>query len=800
MNSSISNKTLKALESPFLDLTNFKQATTKTNAMNSKSMHSPFKSVYELAGETQGYSLENETLIEIMDDLYDKEFDDMLSELAIEGQQFIQEELPYNFIQNEVIIEDKLNQHFAPLLNEFDKFINYAIAGIEQKGENEILEEEFISLIDNYILDSSALGPIEHFSFKKAWKSVKKKVKKTAKKAYKYAKKGIKKLGNIALKYVMRLLKKLFPLLIKLAYKMGIFKKIPKKYRPITDKILKKLGVNLKKAYGEKEIQYEQQQLDLYVANVFMASNLEELELIDQENTDLFQDEVVLDYNLLDKENSRTRFVKTLNELNDEESTQPAIDEFVSAIILASKVLGGRKKAVSIIGNYLGGFLSKWVGTNKKTTVKFAKHLIDKGLSKFGFEVAPESEIEDGYVALASVIEDTVEQISELPEHSFENETVLQNQIVHAFEDAVSKYMPDMLTNEQYEKRPDLKEAFLKNAVWKVKKNRKRRKKHCKFKKLNKEIDIVLTPYIANEVKTFGAVSIKNTLRDQYGYEINTETPATMHLYETSEGSNIHEIINNDVVFNKYASLPTSIIAKQLFPLTSVASGMLLREPTLGCKCKSKSLNNNKVGKHRYYYLEIPGASPQVFTSKDGTQSLRNTTALKVKLNFIKNAINLSLFLSETDAQTIASEIRQHRKENASIMINKFLVNGLKMAFSKHTTQNLSIVHPKVMPGKASGESFKLVPRTTQEDMRENIARWTSLPLSDYVLNNATQFVEAVDNTLDGVSIDIIMQAPDGFSVLKKLIGYDKVQISPTLFSEKNLEMIIKFNPGYEDV
>lgn len=791
MNNTIEDHAEIKLESPFLNLTNFKQKNGNTEIQYSKSIHSPFKSVYELTGDAQGYTLENETLVEIMDELYDQEFDDMLSELAIEGQQLIQNELPSNAIQNEFVIEDKLNQHFAPLLHEFDKFINYAIDGIEEKGEHQILEEEFISLIDNYTLESNTPPMVEHF-----WKKALKKVKKTAKKAYKYAKKGVKKLGNVALKYVMKLLKKLFPILIKLAYKMGLFKKIPKKYRPISDKILEKIGVDIKKAYGENEMQYEQQKLDMYVANVLIASNLEELELIDEEYNGLFDEEVVLNYNLLEKENSRTQFVKTLNELNDEESTQPAIDNFVSAIMLASKVLGGRAKAVSIIGKYLGEFFSKWIGTNKKSTTKFAKHLIDKGLSKFGFEVAIESDIEDGYVTLATVIEDTVQQISELPDYSFENETILQNQIVHSFENSVSKYLPDMLTNEHYEKRPDLKEASIKNAVWKIKKSKKR-KKRCGFKKLNKEIDIILTPYLANEVKTFGGIPIKNTIRDQFGYEINSETPATVHLYETSEGSNLHEIIDNDTIFNKFASVPTSITSKQLFPLTSVASGLLLNEPSLGCKCKSKSLNNNKVGKHRYYYLEIPGAFPQVYKSKEGLQALRHTTGLKVKLNFIKNVIHLSLFISETDAQTIASEIRQHRKENASILINKFFVSSLKTVFSKHTTQNLSVVHPKVMPGKTSGESFKLVPRTVQEDLRENLNRWISLPLSEYILNDATQFVEAVDHSLDGVSIDIIMQAPDGFKILKNLIGYNKAQLSQSMFSEKKLEMLIVCNPGY---
>lgn len=782
------------LESPFLRLTNFKQPKHKPSSHNNTSapIQSPFKSVYELNGIDQVYDSEHENLVELMHELYDEEFDGVLKELAIEGQEFIENELPSSAIQNESALKDKLDQHFAPLLTEFDKLIDHTINAIEQKGENQISADEFESLIDNYTIASNTTPVVEYF-----WGKLKKKLKKVVKKGVRYAKKGIKYLGNLALKHIMKIFKRIFPMLIKLAYKMGLFKKIPKKYRAITNKILKKIGVDPKKAYSNNELQYEQQEFDAYIANILMAPTQEEFQLIDNEFDGIFQDEVILDYNVLELENSRMQFVNELKNLNEKASTKPPIDEFVSAIILASKLLGGRKKAVSFIGKHLGSFFSKWIGSNKKDTVRFAKHLIDKGLNKFGFEIAPESELDPAFEAIAAVIEHTTQEIAELPEASIENEAVLANHIVHSFELAASAYLPDILQEEQYEKRPDLREAFTKKLAWKFKKKRKR-KRHCKFKKLNREIDIELTPYIANEVKTFGGNPLKNVLQDQFGYDITTSTPATMHLFETMPGGSLQEIIDNEAIFNKYASLHPSILSKQLFPLTSVASGLLLGEPALGCKCRSKCLSNNRnrYGRHRYYYLEIPGAFPQTYTSQSGIQYLRNTTNLRTNFNFIKNSIQLSLFLSETDAQKIASEIRQARKENASILINSFLSSGLKTAFSKHTAQNISIVHPKVIPGKTSGESFNFIPRIIQEKLRDKLRGWTSTSLSEYMLNNSEQFVRAVDDSLDGITIEISMHAPDGFKTLKNLIGFHKVQLSETLFSEKKLDMIITVKAG----
>ncbi len=806
------NEAIQDSESPFLNLVNFKQVEPIPSSVmhDALPMYSPFKSVYELKGMEKEDDLENETLVELMDDFYDDELDEVLEGLANEAKSFYEDYITKqdNGIQNhEVLVERSLSEHFAPLLNEMDRFMDHTIAIVNEHDIETMNEVEWEHLIDQYTIQMETTAPeIEYWGFsslkklaKKGVKSLKKKAKKAFKRVKRAAKKGIKFLADAALKHIMIVFKKIFPGLIKLAYKMGLFKKIPKKYRHITDKILKKIGVDIKKAYAEKEIEYEQQKFDFYLANLITASSQEELELVDKEFEGIFEDELMLDYNLLEMENSRKKFVDGLKDLSEEESTQPVIDEFISAIVLASKLLGGRKKAISFIGKHLGGFFSKWVGVRKKDSVKFAKHIIDKGLAKFGFEVAPESEIEDGYDTIATVIENTTLEMAKLPETSFENEALAENHMIHVFENMASAYLPDILSQEQYGKDPYLRESLSKKTVWKRKKNRKRKRK-CKFKKLNKELDIVLTPYMVNEVKTFGGNAIKNVLEDQFGVAINTSTPATIHLYETMPEGNIHEIITNDEVFNRQTNLDPSIISKQIFPLTSIASGLLLGEPALGCKCRSKCLNKTITGKHRYYYLEIPGAFPQTYTSGTGIHYLRNTTNLKVKLNFIKNTIKMSLFLSENMAQNIASEIRQYRKENASILINKLLFSGIKTAFSKHTSQNISIVHPKVIPGKKSGEAFMFIPRIIQEKLRDKLVSWTNASLSNYILNNSEQFVKAVDDALDGVSIEIIMEAPDGFSLLKNLIGFNKVQLSETIFSEKKLELMINIKPGYEYV
>ncbi len=799
MQKHLSNGEVADLESPFLQLTNFEHATSSQEAFQPMAtpVQSPFQSVYERAGIEQEYDPDHEAIIDLMNELHDEDFDEFLQELAIEGQNVVQNEMPSHLMQNETAVVDKLDQHFDPLLDELDRMINHTLTAIDQRGETPVSSDELESLIDHYVPVHPSSPVVEHF-----WKKLKKKFKKVvkkgisyAKKGVKYAKKGIKYLANLALKHIMKIFKRLFPMLIKLAYKMGLFKKIPKKYRPVANVILKKIGVDPKKAYASKELPVEQQLFDSYIARILTASSAEEYELIDNDYADLFQDEVMLDYDGV--ASSRIRFIDELKTMHDDAPTAPPVEEFVSAIILASKLLGGRKKAVSFIGKHLGNFFSKWIGSNKKDTIKFAKHLIDKGLSKFGFEVAPESQLDPAFEAMAGVIEQTTREVAALPEDSFENETVLANHVVHAFESAASAYLPDILSEEQFFKRPDLKEARIKKLAWKFRK-RKRRKGFYKYKKLNREIDIEVTPYIANEVKVFGGDSLNDVLQNQLGIEINGTLPATLHLFESEPGGNLQEIIANEVVFNQYAGLHPSLVAKQIFPLTSVAAGLLLGEPALGCKCKTKCLNGNtgRKGRHRFYYLEVPGAYPQTITAKNGIAYLRNTTHLKVNLNFIRNEIRLSLYLSEGDAQHIASEIRQYRKENASILIQKMLHAGLKTSFSRHTTQKISIVHPNVLPGKSSGEALHLIPRTIQKDLRDNLAAWTGKPLSQHLLNNSAQFVTAVDDSLDGVTVDISMSAPEGFNTLKNLIGFQKVQLSPNLFADRPVDMTIIVQPG----
>jgi hypothetical protein len=303
---------------------------------------------------------------------------------------------------------------------------------------------------------------------------------------------------------------------------------------------------------------------------------------------------------------------------------------------------------------------------------------------------------------------------------------------------------------------------------------------------------------LADEIKTFGGVSLAKVLKDQMGVVVNRSIPVKIHLFETLPGANRYHIGKNEAIISRSSNKDSSVILKQIHPLTSVAAGLLIGEPALGCKSNAKCLTNkHSSAAHRYYYIEIPNARPQMYQDKSGTQLLRKTTKLKLKLNFIKNKIQFFLFFSESDAQNMASLMRQHKENKATQIGVEAMEYGLKAAFSKHVKGNIMVVHPNVIPGKISGKAVDLIPLAIQNKLKQKLKDWVIPKSSNFFMKNTSEFIKATEASADGVTVCVTMEAPQDIKVLGQLINSKKVQLPEQIFTEKNLELIIKVKPGY---
>ena len=798
MKNSTSNATFEELESPFLQLTNVKQPPTPpaSAVQDATLIASPFQSVYEQEGTEPGYDSAQENLVELMDELYDEEFDELLQEIAYEAQDVYdrQSGVGYGGLpQQEVLVRQSMDEHFAPLLNEVQRFMDYMAEVTDRQDASTMTAPEWDSLVDQYVPQLANAPTFDHFG---GWfKKIKNKVKKVAKSVGKVVKKGVSLAKKFGLGFVLKKLKKIILKFLKGILAKGI-RKLPSNYRPLAKKLGQKLGI-LKEAVAYDTDLSDQQAFDGVVAELLLAPTEWEMEMIEQE---FVQAEVIYAEDPLSQlDQAREIFVQQIGHLREDEDPEPVIEEFVSAVLIGIKWavrIIGKKKVKNIAVKLISRLIRKYVG--KKYARMLAKHLVGAGFKMLNLELTPEQEVEEGHRAVAAVVEDTVRQIAQLPDHILQNEALLESNVIEAFEASARANFPDVLSESTYTQRPDLREASRHKVAWRLKAIKKGRGKQCRYKKLNQEIDTELTPYLAQEIKTLGGVPLGNVLRDYMGITVDRSMPVRVHLFETLPGADRYHIESNEPTIQGQHRVSGVLQQPQLHPLTSVAAGLLLGEPALGCRSTARCLSRASAGAaHRYYYLQIPGARPQVFVDPTGGQYARRTTGLKLKLNFIGHQLQLFLYLSESDAQHVAAQLRQKAANQAAQRGNTLLATSLKTAFSHHTHEHIRIVHPHVIPGGKSGQAMAYIPAVVQQTLMGKLIDWVAPAFADHLMNRQQEFIAAADADADGLTVCITLLAPADFGLIGQLIGSQAVSLPGTLFAEKHLDTLITTQPGY---
>ena len=126
----------------------------------------------------------------------------------------------------------------------------------------------------------------------------------------------------------------------------------------------------------------------------------------------------------------------------------------------------------------------------------------------------------------------------------------------------------------------------------------------------------------------------------------------------------------------------------QFHPLTSQAAGLLFREPGLGRDVSAKYLADPltiSVGQ-RFYYLEIPGARPQMMPMPTAFLVVRRSGKVQMTLDFPRDQLRVFMFLSEADAQAIAVKLRQQAPIGAVMTaLQPHLKSGAESRLSEGT-------------------------------------------------------------------------------------------------------------------
>lgn len=747
-------------ESPFLNTFTFAPDHSEANEDRElfqdkfTNVETPFVTQYVLEETGETLDPEAEKFAEMLAELYDYEFDEAVFELVNEVSNLYEERES----------EPMLEAYFEPLIRETELLLENMAKGIESHDLKNMNEEEIESLLDKFEPVQTQLPDHFEYFLKKAFK----KAKGAVKGAVKLVKKGFQHINP------SNILHKLKPIIMPLLRKVlqVALNKLPDSLQPIArnlaNRFLKETESYESFTEGEEpagpDVTRIQREIDGQIMNLLFTTGEVEQELMFTEY--IAESETAVTNPIGELHNARTRFINQITQLQEGEDPKPLLEEFIPAILPALKIgikIIGRPKVVKFLANLLGKHIERFVG--KQYTPMLSRAIVDAGLRLINLETTSEGEEQTAGSAVAATVEDTVRQVAALPEYILDNEELLEGFIMSEFESAVAANFPPTLL------KPELRETSNIQGTWVLMPGRKNYKKYTKI------FETSITPQIARVLQTFGGIHLFQFLKNHRGLPMDKSVKVRIHLYEAIKGSTLSKIAKSEKSVLGLGTAARSAWS-QFHPLTPEAAGMLLQQPGLGKKVSSNFLASRKmiaVGQ-RFYYLEIEGARVPVLPKLCGSTKPKQSSQVNITLDFPQDQIQAFVFLSEADAQNIATKFRKRAPMGSIIsLLQSVYKAGVYTALSGKSSQRVKIIHESVAPeqfvwGRGTGEAIKRLAVIVLEKLAEKIIEWLSRLLADYFKQKAQEFITATENCADGVTIIVTLSNPPGFSVIHKIL------------------------------
>lgn len=802
------------MESPFLHFPNLERDVNAEPLPVVKETYteSPFLNVNKLYGKPQGFDKKAEAYVTIMNELHDDEFSEQMEDLLNEMKDFREKYVSRDgYMNNEVYTRQLTQSYYQPMLREmngyFDKMVQYG-----QEVDNNLRNvTDLETLFSDYEFNGTDLTDVQE-QFLGGLKKAFKKVVGVAKKVGKGAIAAGKFVAKAALGPILSRVTGIFKKFLAGVLKDGI-NLLPGKYRNIAQSLAGKLlpasmrpqpapapvspvAPMASEPDSTRDVAEDiQDGVNAAAAQILTAENEMEWQLMEAELDQALEETQDENTDMLSA--ARQRFVQQLNELEDGDNPAPAVEQFAPIVTTALKFalpLIGRERVKGWLTSLISKLITPFIG--KDNSQMLSRLMVDKGFTMLNLETA---EGNAGTTAVAEVVENTIRQVPEFPSYVLEDRQLFERYIVQAFERSAAAYLPDVLPEKAYDAQPELRETNERSVVWKNE-TPSAEEAAPGYKVLNEVIETEINPFIANEIKTFGGIPLSVFLRDKLGITVNSSIPVKVHLFESSPRNDLFQIAKKAKRVRGLGNASRSAWM-QLHPLTSVAAGLLMREPGLGCrKVKENCLGKRKSAQgHRYYYLEIDGARPQYFQPAKGRQVLRRHTSLKARLNFLTSEINMQLYLSESDAQAVAACLRKkNQSEAAHIMVMMAFKEGIKNIFSYGKFDYLKIVHQQVVPGNHSGVAIDKVPPVITRAFSNALVNWAGKAMISFLREHADKLIQAAEHDADGLSLRINFTHPPDLEIMKEMLAGNYATVKEDLFNDHPKESAVHASPGHQ--
>jgi hypothetical protein len=715
------------LETPFLELPH--AAWTAASAAPSAGeapflAESPFISEY-VTGE-QTIRPEEPALRELLEELYDSEFDEAIADLAAEAETYVAELGLGESETDQARAEQMLEAWVEPLRRETQAMLVGLAEAFESEDPLSMTDDQFDAVFERFEPATTEHGPV----FEGFLKKLLKKAKTIAKGAIEAAKSGIAAVSKIMpVGIIMRKLAGLARPLLTRVLRFAL-NKLPVEYRDPAKQLARRfLGINVAESLDEldgEDLDETEEELEdaLEAAEQPATADIRQIQdAFDAEATglvfapseaeqDLYLAEasassaVAAPSPLAALDAARTRFVDGMARLDESADPTPLVENFLPAILTALRLglrIAGRPRVVRFLAQYIGRLIAPYVGPS--VAPGLSRAIVDAGLRAMTLEA--EDEASQGSAAIAaeafaSLVEDTVARVALLEEADLAQEALIEEAAYTAFHESAAANFPAEVLSPHNE----YVESGRSRGTWVS----MPRGGPWRYRKYSRAFNVVIHPAAARAITTFGGRPLSAYIRDVLGR--SGPIRARIHLYQAVPGSSLARIARAERGVAGLGSADAQGRSR-LHPLTPMAAAALIGEPGLGREVSEVYGDGTgplAIGQ-RLYYLEVPNSTTTPVATgahaaatgdadasagagatagadsgaADATPTAAPTTAApttavpttaqprssdaRADIDPASGAVTVKIYLSEADAQGIAARLRRRESLGASLAV-----------------------------------------------------------------------------------------------------------------------------------
>lgn len=790
-------------------------AVTPGAAFAPMSSESPFMAEYEGGGAS--ISALAEPMASYAGELYDREFEESITDLVNEGSALIaeREESEANDpVQARDQSERLLREFYAPLGREAHAVIDRMNAEMGETDLATVAEGEIDERMERFVAPTMPGAPEVFEQF--LGKLIKK-----AKKAVKGAVKLARKVGSVVgrfmpLNLVLNKLKALINPLLQRVLRFAL-DKLPVALRPAATQLAQRmLGIKApapksaptptmtgtpSNASGDSidatiaavsndsadtstppegssgttgntptvdattadpaEIQEE---FDSLLAGSIVGGEAFEQEVV--QNATFVQPPAGSEHALRELRHARDRFARRVVSMRQREDPTPEVEQFIPAVLGAAKLgvkLIGRPRVVRFLAGLVAKHIRRYVGPAQASSLSSA--LVDTGLRLVHLEASPEMEqLAPGYT-LASTVENTVNGLlAEASESAWNDELLLESSAQEAFERAAVAAFPDSQIRGELQESPGAPGAWVTVPGL------------APYEKFTNTPEVTITPEMAEEITSFGGQRLGAVLRAQHALPGQRALRARLHMYRALPGTTLSGIARRERVRGLRSARRHAW--SRFHPLTRNAARMLLGHPRLGVDVDPRFLARRERirPQQRFYYLEVLDPDARVASSDAAAQHGARPTQVNAILDFPAHRLTLHAYLAEPDAQELAARVRANGGSRPLAQFARpILQRAIATALGGTPNDSLRVIHP-AMPGMRTVPDALLRVLSAPggrvvEQVMEGIMRAMTSDGSTGAATLGESIAQAADAAADGVTLTFVMQDPAFLPALQRAIA-----------------------------